>query len=266
MSDWISVTHDGPIATLTLDRQARRNAMNSAVWTDLRDVAHGLAASPPRVLIVTGAGGHFSSGMDLSADNPLLMRLLPLIQKRDEQGLTQLIAELQETMNAYADFPVPVIAAVEGACAGSGLEWALSCDLIVAAEGAFFSLPETRHGMVPDVGGTTRLTRRVGQARASDLILTGRNLSLDEAETWGLVDRRVPEGTALKAATELAKQICLSAPTATEQALTVLKDLENNDPSLARERAAGTRALISGEVLEGFAAFGEKRAPKWAAQ
>lgn len=264
MSNWISVAHNGPLAVLTLDRQKRRNAMHSEVWTDLRDVALELAQAPPRVLIVTGAGGHFSSGMDLSMANPLLMRLLPSIQGRDGQALQVLIAELQETMNAYADFPVPVIAAVEGACAGSGLEWALSCDLIVADETAFFSLPETRHGMVPDVGGSTRLVGRVGRARASDLVLTGRRLAIDEAETWGLIDRRVPAGTALQAATELALQICRGAPSATKEALSVLKDTENNDPSLARERAAGTRALLSGEVLEGFAAFGEKRAPEWA--
>lgn len=264
MSDWITVERDDHIAVLTLDRRERRNAMHDAVWRDLRQVARELAANAPRVLIVTGAGGHFSAGMDLSPSNPVLFRLLPMIQGKDDQGLLALIAELQSTMNAFAEFPVPVIAAVEGAVVGAGLEWALACDLIVAGEGAFFSLPETRYGMVPDVGGSTRLARRVGVARASDLVLTGRKVAIEEAWRWGLVDRRCAAGESLRHARELALEICHGAPAATREALTVLKDLEPNEASLTRERAAGTRALLSGEILEGVAAYADKRAPKWA--
>lgn len=264
MSDWIRVERDAHVAVLTLDRQQRKNAMHDAIWRGLRETAESLAADPPRALVVTGAGGHFSSGMDLAMDNPLVMRLMPLIQGGDEQGLRELIAELQSTMSAFADFPVPVIAAVEGACIGGGLEWALACDLIVASDTAVFALPETRYGMIPDVGGSTRLSRRVGRARATDLILTGRQIGIDEAERWGLVDRRTAAGEALTTAKSLALAICKGSPAATREALTVLKDLENNDPSLAREQAAGCRTLLSGEVLEGVTAFASKRAPKWA--
>lgn len=264
MSDCVRVARDPHMTVVTLDRQHRRNAMHDGAWRDLREVAEDLAQQPPRVLIVTGAGDHFSSGMDLSPDNPLIHRLMPLVQGRDEAGLQKLIAELQATMNAYADFPAPVIAAVEGSCIGGGLEWALSCDLIVASETATFALPETRYGMIPDVGGTTRLTRRIGRSRATDLILTGRTIDSEAAERWGLIDHRVAAGEALERARALASQICQGAPTATREVLTVLEDLEHNEPSLAREQAAGCRALLSGEVFEGIAAFGERRRPGWA--
>jgi enoyl-CoA hydratase/carnithine racemase len=264
VSECVRVQRDPHVTVVTLHRPERRNAMHDTAWRTLREVAEALADDPPRTLVVTGAGGHFSSGMDLAPDNPLVRRLLPLIQGRDEDGLHQLIAELQATMNAYADFPVPVIAAVEGACIGGGLEWALACDLIVASETASFAMPETRYGMIPDVGGSTRLTRRLGRSRAADMILTGRTVTIDEAERWGLVDRRVPAGEALTRARELAREICQGSPTATREALTVLEDLEHNEPSFAREQTAGCRALLSGEVFEGIAAFGARRKPEWA--
>ena len=102
MARWIRVEPKDAITVLTLDRQARRNAMHAEVWQELEQVATELAASPPRVLVVTGAGGHFSAGMDLSMDNAIVHRLLPLIQSGDEAGLQELIADLQASMNALS--------------------------------------------------------------------------------------------------------------------------------------------------------------------
>lgn len=264
-TDGIRLRRDGAIAVLTLDRPERKNAIHEPMWRALREAGEQLAADPPRVLLLHGAGDHFSSGMDLYPDNPLAARLLPAVVSGDEPGLRALIEELKAAIHTIARLPCVVIAAIEGACVGAGLEFALAADLRVAAEGARFALLETRFGMVPDIGGTVRLARLVGRSRATDLVLTARQIGSEEAHAWGLVDRRCPDGAALATAETLARSILDNAPTATREALAVLRAVDTLDDTSAfeAETVAGIRALRSGEVVRGIEAFAEKRRPRW---
>lgn len=265
-SEHLHVDRDGDIAVITVDRQERRNAMHGPLWTAIREAGEALAAEPPRAVILTGAGPHFCAGMDLRPDNPLIMRLAPAVMGRDTDAMRALIGDLKACMNAIATLPCPVIAAVEGACLGGGLELALTADLRIAGTSARFTLPETRWGMVPDVGGTVRLSRLVGASRATDVILTGRQVLADEALAWGLVNRVVPDGQALAAAHDMVHQILRGSPAGTSAILPVLRRVQTlDDPeAFAAETEAGVQTLTSGEVMEGVAAFAQKRSPGWA--
>lgn len=259
----VRVTWDERVAHLTLERPTRRNAMDAAMWSQLRTVAQAVAEQSPRVVILSGAGDHFCSGMDLTPANALVQRLVPGVLSKDEVALRSLIVELKSTMNAVAELPAPVIAAIEGSCLGAGLELALCADLRIATPSSRFSLPETRFGMVPDVGGTVRLSRLVGRGRAAQLVLTGATLDAQTAERWGLVNEVVTEGTALEAAFAMARSICANSPTATREALGVLRSHPGDEIRFDQETEAGMRALVSGEVMEGLASFVDKRDARW---
>ncbi len=245
-------------------REEKRNAMHGPMWTALREAALELAKTPPRVLIITGTGGHFSAGMDLSPRNPIFARLAPAAAGSDVPAMRALIEELKSTMNAFADLPCVTVSAIDGACCGSGLELALATDLRVASGGAFFSLPETLVGLAPDVGGAVRLTRLVGRSRATDLALTGRRIDAAEAERWGMIDRLVAND-AFKAALELANDLLSGAPEASRATLSVIRSVPelSDADAFEAETQAGIRTLLSGEFMEGMAAFIEKRAPRW---
>lgn len=261
----LGVSREGPITIVTIQREAKRNALHGELWVALKEAADRIAADPPRAVILTGAGGHFCAGMDLSFENPLLQELMPLLSEKDEAGLYALIRRLKAVPEAFANIPVPVIAAIEGACAGGGLEMALACDLRVAGAESFFSLPETRVGMMPDVGGTVRASRLIGRSRAAELILTGRRITADEALSWGMVNRLCPKGQALDVARQLANEIAENGPQATAAALSVLRSTtrEVDAAAFEAETRGGVRALLSGEYLEGVQAFAMKRKPSW---
>lgn len=263
--DHLALERDGDVAVLRIDRPQRRNALHAPLWTALAEVGVQLAQDPPRAVILTGAGEHFCAGMDLRPDNPLLQRVGAALMADDAEGLAGIINELKATFNGLASLPCPVIAAIEGACLGGGLELALTADIRVGSAGSTYSLPETRWGMVPDVGGTVRLTRLVGPGRAQDLILTGRTIDADEAMAWGLITHRVDTGQALARAETLANQIVRAAPSATRAALAVARRVPglSTDRAFAEETQAGVTALQSREVLEGMAAFAQRRDPRW---
>lgn len=261
----IRCTRQEGVAIVTLDRPAKRNALHAPMWDALHDLGTRLAEDTPQAVVITGAEGHFSAGMDLSMGNPLFVELAQALQQGDDAALRGLVLRLKAAVDAFATLPCPVVAAVEGACAGGGLEVALTADLIVAGEEAFFSLPELQVGLAPDVGGTVRLARRVGRSRATEMILTGRRLTAAEALAWGLANRTVPQGQALPAALELAARIRRSAPAATAAVLPLLRSLAgmSDGEAFAAETDAGVHTLLAGEALEGAAAFLEKRAPRW---
>ncbi len=261
----LEVVREDGLAILTIRREEKRNALHGPLWRLLKETAVALANDPPRAVILTGAGGHFSSGMDLGLDNDLLETWLPALQAKDEATLTDIIVGLKAVPAALARIPCPVIAAIEGACAGGGLEIALACDLRVAGAEAFFSLPETSLGMIPDVGGTVRAARLLGRARASELVLTGRRISTAEAEAWGIVSRVVEKGGALACARQLADAISKNGPEATRAVLDVLRRAQglSDEEAFVLETTAGVRALLSGECIEGIRAFLEKRPAAW---
>jgi len=188
----VSVGRDGPVTVVTIDRPARRNAVNPDTANRLRDAFTAFAADDDaHVAILTGSEGHFCAGFDLGA--VATSRYDPV--GPGPMGPTRMLMEK------------PVIAAVEGHAVAGGLELALWCDMRVAAESAVFGVYCRRWGVPLIDGGTVRLPRIVGQGRALDMILAGRPVAADEAQRIGLADRVVADGEALAAAIELAKQI-----------------------------------------------------------
>jgi len=188
----VLVKRDGPVTIVTIDRPARRNAVDPDTAVALQNAFAAFAADEnARVAILTGNDGHFCAGFDLNAVGT--SRYDP--DGPGPMGPTRMLLEK------------PVIAAVEGHAVAGGLELALWCDLRVAAASAVFGVYCRRWGVPLIDGGTVRLPRIVGQGRALDMILTGRPVAADEALHIGLADRVVPDGEALGAAIELAKQI-----------------------------------------------------------
>ena len=259
----VRTTWDGEVATIEIHRSEKRNALALQQWEELRDAARGCAAA--RAVILTGDGGHFCAGMDLSPGNPLIGQILPIVQGGDFQGAMDLILMLKDCLQAIAELSCPTFAAIEGACVGGGYEVALACDVRIAAETASIGLPEARIGMIPDLGGCVRLTRLVGPGRAADLIVTGRRVSGAEAFRLGMVERVVAEGQAMAEARQAARDVLIGGPQAVQLALNVVRMVSElgQTEALALESRAGAMALISGEPQEGVTAFFEKRAPDW---
>lgn len=251
------------VAHVVINRPARRNALDADGWTGIGEQVTAAAHQGARALIVRGAGDHFCAGMDLKLDNPLLGRAARSMAQGDAADLRALIVELKGCLAPIRGFPGPTIAAIDGGCLGGGLELALHCDVRVASPRARFAMPEPRIGFVPDVGGTTLLRRLIGPARASWLILSGRSIDAETALQYGIVEELAADP--LAAARALAADMAHSAPTATREVLRLLRAGDGRDleRALALETEAGLAALLSGEVMEGVAAFAERRAPRW---
>ncbi|MFT3820028.1 MAG: crotonase/enoyl-CoA hydratase family protein [Rubrivivax sp.] len=247
MSQDISIHVEGPVATITLQRPERRNAVDGPMARALRQAFEAFEADDAlRVAVLAGSGGSFCAGADLSAvGDPARAHEV----HADGSGP----GPMGPTRMAFGK---PVIAAVEGPAVAGGLELALMCDLRVAARGAVFGVFCRRWGVPLIDGGTVRLPRLVGMGRALDLILTGRAVAADEALAMGLVNRVVDDGQALAAAQALAAQIagfppqCLRADRASAFAQWDLALPQ----ALQREGAGGHAALLA-EGLAGAARF-----------
>lgn len=265
MSDLISLNIDDGIAILRLNRPEKRNALNEAMWQGLKDKTEEARASDPRALIITGDGGHFCAGMDLGPDNPLFERVGPAIAAQDKDAALEVIRWLKGCLDVVASFPAPTIAAIEGACVGGGAELALHCDIRIAARDARVGLPEVRVGMIPDLGGTVRLTRLVGTGRAARLILSGEVIDGEAAYRLGIVDKLSDQGKTVTNALAMVHEIAKGGPVACANALEVIRttpDLSLSE-AIAMETEHGARALTSGEPMVGVQAFLTKQDPEW---
>lgn len=243
------------VLTVTLDRPERRNAFNTAMATELLGVWQTLAHDPDgvRAAILTGAGDRaFCAGADLKERRGMA----------DDAWHAQ--HKLFEDMSyALIDCPVPVIGAINGAAFGGGCELALACDFAYAAETARFALTETGIGLIPGIGGTQLLPRRVGLARAKEILLTACPFSAEEALAWGVVNRVCLSDRLPAEALETAERIAGNAPLAVAQAL---KAADQGMESGLRQGLAVEldcyRSLVGTDDLkEGIAAFNEKRPP-----
>lgn len=217
-----------------------------------------LAASPAgdvRAVVVSGRGERaFSAGSDVG----------DFEAQRGPGGRERHALEASVTRR-LAELPMPTIAAIEGNALGGGLELALSCDLRIASERARLGLPEVRLAVIPGAGGTQRLPRVVGAARARELILTGRVLTAAEAERIGLVHEVVPAGGAVARARAIGEEIAARGPLAVREAkrLIGLATEVDLDAGLAAELDASERIFASDDMLEGVKAFFAKRDPEY---
>ncbi len=257
----------GGVGLLWLDRPARANALDEAHFHRLRaDLSAVSFEEGLRVLVIAGRGRHFCGGIDLGPDNGALVRAFAATE--DAELGRALIRELKACFSPLRGLPWPTIAAIEGACLGAGLELALHCDLRVAGRAARLSMPETRLGLVPDLGGSSLLRRLVGPGRAAMLCLSGREMDAAEGLSIGLLNEVVEDGGALAAALRLAEDVARGAPTATREVLRLLRhaDAEPLADALALETEAGVAALLSAELVEAAVARLERRPPAWAGQ
>jgi enoyl-CoA hydratase len=244
------------IAMVTLNRPAALNAMNTEMIEQLLSLFRQQAYNEAlRCMVITGAGARaFSTGGDLKERNGMSND-----QWRHQHHL------IEDTFRALWDFPIPIIAAVEGYAFAGGCEIALGSDFIIASETAEFALKEITRGIMPGGGGVQHLARSVGIRRARELVYTGRAIDAATAYEWGLVNRVVPAGRAVETALELAEQIAESAPMAVRAARAALNRGEDCDFKTAYALdIAGYNLLVGSEDrLEGIAAFNEKRKPIW---
>ena len=253
------------LVELELGRVARLTLVNpplNLVTRELLEELHAalgtLAATAPaevRAVVVTGTGERaFSAGSHVGEFE----------SQRGAAGRAR--HELESgTARQLAELPMPTIAAIEGNALGGGLELALCCDLRIASERARLGLPEVRLAVTPGAGGTQRLPRVVGAARAKELILTGKVLTAEEAERIGLVHEVVPAGQALARATAIGEEIALRGPLAVREAKRLI-DLATEtdiDTGLAAELDASDRIFATDDMLEGAASFFAKRDPDY---
>jgi enoyl-CoA hydratase/carnithine racemase len=181
MTSSITVDREGAIATVWLDREAKRNALDADIMKGLAEALDKLAEdATAHVIVLRGRGSVFSSGIDHS----LLMQVM---QDSKRVPFLHVHHQLQDTFHRMTRLQKPIVAALHGVCVGMALELALAADIRVATADCVLGLPEIAFGIVPDVGGTTRLVRAVGEARARDLVLTGRLVRARTAHAWGLV-------------------------------------------------------------------------------
>jgi enoyl-CoA hydratase len=244
----------GGVALVTVDRPEARNALSFALLAELADALEELDGDGrTRAVVITGSGDRaFAAGADiveLADQTPARLRA-----ERDFDAWDRIWA-----------IGLPLIAAVRGYALGGGCELAMSCDLIVAGDDAQFGQPEIRIGVMPGAGGTQRLTRAIGPARAMELILTGRTMPAAEALATGLVTTVVPAGETLDAALDLADRIAAMPPLAVRAAKrSVLAAAELPlSAGLRAEREAFFDLFATDDQREGMRAFQEKRPPTW---
>ncbi len=253
----IKAERRGAVAVWTIDRPDRMNALSRATLLAFGRLAREAAKDDGvRAIVITGAGDKaFCAGADL----------------KERQGMTENDVRVQvdlyrSELGPLDRSPKPVVAAINGVAFGGGLELALVCDLRVAAEHAQLALPETSLGIIPGAGGTQRLPRLVGEARAKELICLARKLTAHEALSWGLVNRVTPKGTSVvDDAVAWIEPIASGAPIAQAAALEAI-DRSFDVPleyGLELEKVSYDKTLVSADRREALKAFAEKRKPRF---
>ncbi|WP_369237045.1 enoyl-CoA hydratase-related protein [Streptomyces sp. R21] len=249
----LKVERHGPVVTVRLHRPHVLNALSGELLAELLDVLRPLDGDPEAgCFVVTGSAKVFAAGADI----------------KEMSGRTAADMAAEDYFSGWEEFAglrTPKIAAVNGYALGGGCELAMMCDLIVAGESAVFGQPEIRLGVIPGIGGTQRLTRLVGRAKAMDLVLTGRTMDAPEAERAGLVSRVVPDDQVLPEALEAARAIAshgrasvAAARECVDRALeTGLRD------GILFERRVFHGLFATEDQKEGMAAFLEKRVPRF---
>jgi enoyl-CoA hydratase/carnithine racemase len=249
--------HDG-LATIELARPEKLNAMNAQMFYDLGNAAERAASDPGiRVVLLQGQGRAFCSGLDVT--------LLGQLAGTRGARFRSFVLAAQRPFLLLAQMGKPTVAAVRGHALGAGFQLALACDLRVAADDASFAMLEVKFGLVPDLGGTHRLVRLVGPARAKEIAWTGAPLDSGTAERIGLVNRVVPADTLDKEAEAYAREVAASPPIPVSLTKTAINRGEETPLESALERDAQAQAACvdTEDHREAVAAFLEKRPPRF---
>ena len=254
MAELVLTEHHGRVRHVVLNRPEKRNAFNAELILALTDALREVAADPTaHVVVLRGEGPLFSSGVDLGA-------------LEDFSGRVEMLRPFRsawiEVCRLLEEMPKATVCAIQGACIGGALETALACDLRVAAPGAVLGLPETRIGLIPDVGGSSRLPQVVGLGRAKELIMTGKLIGAEEAERIGLVNRVGELDEVLPA---LVDELLVCAPVAVGLAKRAMDASARPalSTSLELEVALQEACARTEDFREGATAFREKRQPEF---
>ncbi|MFI9829310.1 enoyl-CoA hydratase-related protein [Streptomyces sp. NPDC051913] len=249
----LKLERDGAIVTVRLHRPHVRNALSGELLAELLSVLRPLDADPGvGCVVVTGGDRCFAAGADI----------------REMARMTAVDMAAEDYFAAWEDFAdlrTPKIAAVNGPALGGGCELAMMCDLVIAGESAVFGQPEIKLGVIPGIGGTQRLTRLIGRAKAMDLVLTGRAMDAREAESAGLVSRVVPDDRTLPEALTAAETIASYGRTAVRAARECVdRSLETGlRDGIRFERRVFHALFATHDQKEGMTAFLEKRPPRF---
>jgi enoyl-CoA hydratase/carnithine racemase len=260
MSDYVLVRRDGHLVEIVLNRPDKRNAINWSMMQALEaaiDSVEGIRDA--RAVILRGEGPGFCAGIDLMGFGDIAAEF----GEDWRENLFPVTAAYQRVVNKFERCALPVIALVHNFCLGLGLELALACDFRIVAGGTRLGLPESRLGIIPDVGGTTRLTRLVGPARAKELIMTGRTFDPDCAERWGIVNYVVPEDDLLARGHTLADELAEAAPLAVSYAKKVIDGLDDLERGLQLEAWAQSILMRSKDFEIGTQAMLTRQPPYW---
>jgi enoyl-CoA hydratase len=267
-SEVLAIETDGHVATLWLDRPEKRNAMGPAFWSDLPEAMAAIESDPEiRVVVVAARGPHFSVGLDLVAMSGLTGssatgREGPVSMAARARSARGEILRLQASINAVADCPLPVIAAVHGYCIGGGVDLIAACDIRLASADALFSVREAKVAIVADLGSLQRLPHIIGQGHVAELAYTGKDISAERAESIGLVNQVSADAGAVFAdATKLAEEIAANSPLAVQGTKAVLVASQGRPVDDGLEFVATWNAgfLASDDLTEAMTAFIEKR-------
>ncbi len=240
-------------ALIEFNRPQELNALNRQLMRELRDALLALDADEAvRVIVLTGNQKAFAAGADIK-------------EMAGKSAIEMYQIDQFATWDQMKKIKKPIIAAVSGFALGGGCEVAMLCDLIVASETAVFGQPEIKIGVIPGAGGTQRLTKALGKAKAMEMVLTGKFISAAEAEKYGLINRVVPVELYLTEALKLASTIAALSPVAVKLAKeAVLRSFETHlEEGLHLERKNFYLAFASEDQKEGMAAFIEKRTPEF---
>lgn len=246
------------IARITLNRPERKNPLTFESYAELRDTFHALRHEDRvRAVVVTGAGGNFSSGGDVTE----IIEPLTRMGAKDLHAFTTMTGDLVKEMRGC---PQPIVAAVEGVCAGAGAIIAMASDLRVAGDGAKVAFLFNRVGLAGcDMGACAILPRIVGQGRAAELLYTGRFLGAEEGERWGFFNRVVATGGALEAADEIAAAM-VAGPTFANSVTKRMLQMEwamGVDEAIDAEAMAQAFCMMTGDFKRAFTAFAAKQKP-----
>jgi enoyl-CoA hydratase/carnithine racemase len=256
MSELVRISDQGHVRHLILDRPEKRNAFNADLVLGLRDAAHE-AADDHDVwcVVVSGAGAAFSAGIDIFQLGGLA----------GTENLRPFRRSAIEMVNLFEEMPKPVVAQIHGACVGLGAELALACDLRVMADNVKFGLPETKLGLIPDVGGSSRLPAVVGLGVAKELIMTGRTIDAIECHRIGAANRLAPAAELEAATQQLLEELLAAAPLAAGLAKRVLDGVAKPTLAASLEQEVSIQQMLvaTEDFREAGAAFMEKRPPRF---
>jgi len=256
MSDFVEFTCAHDVATITLNRPERRNALNQAMWAGLRDAARRADALPEaKIVVVRGTGGHFAAGADISEFDTVYA---------SRERAAAYAATVAESVAALANAAKPVIAMIEGSCIGGGMGIALGCDLRIAASDAKFGITPAKLGLVYSLADTKRLVDAVGPSSAKDILFTGRIMDSREALTIGLIDETVAPEMLEAAVAAKCEAIASASQWSVRKAKEIVRLIVSG--TTAESPATGSwfiDATEGADFREGRKAFMEKRKPEF---